>query len=140
MLVFLTMEGEISVENKEETIALSIYREIESLSIPWSQLVFYGEYGEGSFLMEFYVKQDDSSYIKCFDLPNINENDLDSLLLKINKTIKPIRQELPENLRWSSFTLHLGRDGTFKFNYDYSDVKEDTYRHHTNWKEKYLSN
>lgn len=128
------------MHNKEETIALSIYREIESLGIPWSQLVFYGEYGETSFLMEFYVKQADSNYIKCFDLPNINEDDLDKLFLKINKTIKPIRQELAENLRWTNFTLELNRDGTFKFNYDYSNLDKSAYQYHMNWKKRYLSN
>lgn len=127
------------MQNKEETIALSIYREIDTLGIPWSQLVFYGEYGEASFLMEFYVKQEDSGYTKCFDLPNVSEDDLDGLFLRVNKAIKPIRQELDGEHRWSNFTLQLSHDGTFKLNYDYSDLGETAYQYHKSWKEKYLS-
>ncbi len=43
------------------------------VSIDWKKIVFYAEYEEGSYTIEFYVKDFNNKYIKCYALPNVDE-------------------------------------------------------------------
>ena len=98
----------------------------ETLPEDWSKVVFYAEYAEGAFSIEYYVAgsgKDD--FVKCFDQKGVSRASLMKNFMAINKFIEPERAALkPEK---------------FKVDYDYSDMTENAYARKKAWKKKYLA-
>ena len=126
------------MQNFEEKIVSCIYKEISALLGQWKEAVFYAEYGVASFQMEFYLKNEQSKYVKCFDMPNISEEQLYMLFWNVNKVMKSVHKELPEKQLWSNCTVWLTEEGKFKIDYDYTDLHDCAYEYHKAWKQKYL--
>jgi len=126
------------VSNNEEIITRCIYDELAKLKMSWGNLVFYGEFGVKSFMMEFYVKNTDGGYTKCFDLPGIKSSAFDIAFMNIYRQVNKIRHDLPDSQRWTNFTLNLSSNGKFKIDYDYTDLTECAYEYHKKWGKKYL--
>ena len=101
----------------------------ETLPEDWSKVVFYAEYAEGAFSIEYYVAgsgKDD--FVKCFDQKGVSRASLMKIFMAINKFIEPERAALKPEKRWGSMTLILHSNGKFKVDYDYSDMTENAYR------------
>ena len=112
----------------------------ETLPEDWSKVVFYAEYAEGAFSIEYYVAgsgKDD--FVKCFDQKGVSRASLMKIFMAINKFIEPERAALKPEKRWGSMTLILHSNGKFKVDYDYSDMTENAYARKKAWKKKYLA-
>lgn len=126
------------MKNTEEEIVRSIYESLSALPASWDEAVFYAEYGEASFQMEFYLRKEQENYVKCFDIPEVSEEQLDMMFWNLNKVIKPLREELPTEQKWSNCTVQLHNDGRFKIDFDYMDLSDCAYEYHQAWKQRYL--
>lgn len=116
-----------------------VFDKIEGfLPVDWNKLIFYVEYGENSYSMEFYVRKEEGEYIKCFALPGIKRVDLLRVFQEINLLIKQKRDTVVSEKQWSNMTMTVDRTGAFKADYDYTDLLEEAYEHKKLWKEKYL--
>lgn len=107
----------------------------ETLPEDWSKVVFYAEYAEGAFSIEYYVAgsgKDD--FVKCFDQKGVSRASLMKIFMAINKFIEPERAALKPEKRWGSMTLILHSNGKFKVDYDYSDMTENAYARKKAWK------
>ena len=98
----------------------------ETLPEDWSKVVFYAEYAEGAFSIEYYVA-------------GVSRASLMKNFMAINKFIEPERAALKPEKRWGSMTLILHSNGKFKVDYDYSDMTENAYARKKAWKKKYLA-
>ena len=101
----------------------------------WKRLAFLAEYSEGSFCMKYYTQCGDGEYQDCYSL-GIPRKDLNTLFLRIHSLIKPVRAELKD--KWTVMTLLVNDDGSFKVDYDYSDLTGRTLKYHDEWEKKYL--
>ncbi|SHM97459.1 Protein of unknown function, DUF600 [Anaerosporobacter mobilis DSM 15930] len=104
----------------------------------WESVVFYAEYGQESFSMEYFVEQEKGSYKKCFQLDNIDRKIMLERFLNIDKYINHIRNQLANKEKWSNMTLRISNSGEIKADYDYSDLAEQAYEHKKRWEERYL--
>ena len=132
----------------------------ETLPEDWSKVVFYAEYAEGAFSIEYYVAgsgKDD--FVKCFDQKGVSRASLMKNFMAINKFIEPERAALKPEKRWGSMTLILHSNGKFKVDYDLKfanienrqdyvkqiltmediDMTENAYARKKAWKKKYLA-
>ena len=120
-----------------EKIYQRIYNEISSfVSDQWERIVIYLEYGEESYTFSFYVKIG-GQYIKCFDLPEVSEEDLMLAFRKIDKIVNKERESLQGQL-WTNMTMTIEADGNMHAFYDYTDLSENAYKYGKQWKKQYL--
>ena len=112
-----------------------IYNEISDFLTDFDELIIYLEYGEASYSFSFYEKTG-KNYVKCFDIPGINEDALMSSFRKIDAIISPERNKLKE--KWSNMTIVIFSDGDMKTDIDYTDLSEGSYKYKKEWKKKYL--
>ena len=102
----------------------------------WNQVVIYLEYGEASYSFSFYVRLN-GEYIKCYNLPNINEEQLMDSFGRIDKAITVEREKEDGDL-WSNMTMIVDAEGNMHVDFDYTDLSECGYQYSKEWKEKYL--
>ena len=113
-----------------------IYDELSQyLSEGWERLVVYLEYGEASYSFSFFEKVNDE-YIKCFDIPDISEEALDSSFGNIYETTKPERDKLED--KWSNMTMVVESNGEMHTDFDYTDLSSGNYKYLKEWKKSYL--
>ena len=115
----------------------------EVLPQGWKKLVFYAEVAIDSYEMFYYVFTSESDKpIQCYDLPDLYEIDEDQIDAVFEELYVPLRDEQLALIKegkqpWTTITLALSEDGTFKVDYDYSSI-DDGYEYLKNWKAKYL--
>ncbi|HIU12899.1 MAG TPA: DUF600 family protein [Candidatus Fimiplasma intestinipullorum] len=113
-----------------------IYDELSKyLPEQWTKLVVYLEHGEASYSYSFYVMKD-HQYTKCFDLPDISEDDLLNSFKRIEKEVSEERNHL--ETKWSNMTMVINSEGNMKTDFDYSDLSQGNYEYKEAWKKKYL--
>lgn len=123
----------------EEMIFQEIYEKIKIyLPKKWNKIVFYAEYGDGVYQMEFFVKDMQGTYKKCFELPGSDMNGLLAAFKEIDRQLKPFREKFGNGQQWTSITLEIEEDGKFGTHYDYTNLSECGYEHKNEWKKKYL--
>ncbi len=122
----------------EHELVQVIYDAIDSLNLQWDSLIVYAEVQQGSYLTEFYAKGAEGVYIKCFNLAGLQEDKLDDVLDAIGDQVMEVWQGLTAPDQWSNITLCIQKDGSFKLEYDYTNLDEQAYSYHQKWKEKYL--
>lgn len=122
----------------EHKLVQVIFDEVDSLNLQWDSLIVYAEVQQGSYLTEFYTKETEGTYIKCFDLAGLQEDKLDEVLDAIGEQVMEVWQGLAASDQWSNMTLCIQRNGTFELDYDYTNLDEQAYAYHQKWKEKYL--
>lgn len=110
----------------------------ELLPANWKKVIFYAEYGQGSFSFDYYIDDGSGKYIHCFDLDNFSKSFMVKTFINIDKVIKPYRRELDEKERWSNFTMIVDDSGKMETVLDYSDLSESAYEHKKQWKKKYI--
>lgn len=118
-----------------DTTYQAIYNEIEPL-LPnkWERLVIYIEYGKASYSMFFYVGKQDKM-VKCYDLPDVTDNELLTIFARIDKLLSTEREK--EEDKWSNMTMVVnGND--FKVFFDYTDLSISSYKYKKEWKKKYI--
>lgn len=113
-----------------------IYDEI-SKYIPdgWSSLVVYLEYGDESYSFSFYVRIG-NRYIKCYELPNVSDEDLELTFEKIDNFVAKARDN--ERDPWSNMTIVVDNSGNMKTYFDYTDLSNGNYQYKKTWKQQYL--
>lgn len=104
----------------------------------WDNLVFYASYSKGSYSMKFYVRNGDTEYLDCFQLPNINRIQIVRLFMSIDKILSPERAMEEETKKWSVMTMRVDSNGNMKSDFDYTDISENFISYEREWKEKYL--
>lgn len=108
------------------------------LPADWKTTVVYAEFGETSYSIEFYVACEPNTFIKCFDLPGVDEDELlDSLDDAANVLIEQ-RESQTAGETWSNMTMTIQSTGDMKTDYDYTSPDELTFEHKQAWKERYL--
>ncbi|PRR82003.1 immunity protein YezG family protein [Clostridium vincentii] len=123
----------------ENNYKLIINELIKVIPDGWGDIIFYGEFGEGSYSFEYYVKFEDEEFIQCFKLKDISKTDIMSAFDKINTILKLERVVLSDEKRWTNCTLLVNKSGKFKMDYDYTDLTEKAYAYQSVWKFKYLN-
>ena len=119
-----------------EKVYQGIYDELSKYLVPgWEKLVVYLEYGNASYTFSFFIKEKEV-YTKCFDLPKVQEKDLDASFKKIDMLVSKERNK--DKQPWSNMTMIVGKDGDMHTDFDYTDLSEGTYQYKKNWKKKYL--
>ena len=108
------------------------------LPLKWDELIFYTEYGNSSYSMEFYVKEEGKGFVKCFEIPEINRKLLLARFMNIDKKIKVIRKDLKKNECWTNLTMSVMKSGKMKTDFDYTNLTVDSYIYKETWKKKYL--
>lgn len=114
-----------------------IYEEL-AVFLPdsWEKLVLYMEYGEESYSFSFYVKVDDK-FIKCYDLPDLNEEQLYKAYREIDCLVEPERNAL-QGEKWTVMTIVVDAEGNMHSDYDYADLSDGSYEYRKLWRRKYL--
>ena len=102
----------------------------------WEKLVVYLEYGEASYSFSFYVKVD-GRFIKCYDLPGVDEERLFKAYREIDLLVEPERIALPGE-KWTVMTMIVDDSGKMHSDFDYSDLSGGTYEYRKAWKQRYL--
>ena len=119
-----------------EKVYQGIYDELSKyLTMEWEKVVVYLEYGNASYSFSFYV-MDKEGYTKCFDLPEVQDNELDVSFMKIDNLVS--RERNKDKQPWSNMTMIIRNDGYMHSDFDYTDFSEGTYQYKKNWKKKYL--
>ena len=126
------------MQKMEHKFVQAIYDAIESLNLQWDSLIVYAEVQQGSYLTEFYAKAAEGVYVKCFDLAGLQQDKVDEVLDEIGDQVMEVWQGLAAPDQWSNMTLSIQKDGTFQLDYDYTNLDEQAYEYHQDWKQKYL--
>ena len=125
------------MENRE--IYQKIYDELEKyFPAGWNKVIYYAEYGEGVYQMEFFVSDYKGEYIKCFDIPGVTMRELLDTFKIIDGYIKKTRSNLSEKDRWTNMTVTMYSTGKFEAHFDYTDLSENGYEYKKAWKKQYL--
>lgn len=118
------------------TVYQEIYNELDKYLLKnWDKLVIYLEYGKASYSFSFYVKAE-GEYIKCYDIPEISEEELENSFRKIDSIISEERKN--EKDLWTNMTMTVDKNGMMKTFFDYTDLSAGTYRFKKEWKKRYL--
>lgn len=104
----------------------------------WKEIIFYGEFGEGSYEFEYYVNLGDNKFVKCFNLKDVSMMDILNLFKNINNIISEERKKISKDKLWTNCTLKFNKEGRFKMDFDYTDLSQNSYVYHEVWKYKYL--
>ena len=120
-----------------ERIYQKIYDQIKGfLPANWTRVIVYLEYGIDSYSVSFYVRIGDR-FIKCYDLPGIDEEELINAFRQIDKTVLGEREKTNGD-PWSNMTMIIEKDGRMHADYDYTDLQSDAYNYSKAWKLKYI--
>ena len=119
----------------------AVYQEIfnefaKYLPQGWKKIIVYLEYGMDSYTFSFYVLLN-GNYIKCYDLPGMDEEALLGSYKKIDSIIFGIRNK--EIGEWTNATMVVDKEGKMKTEFDYTNLMEEGYLYKKNWKQKYLT-
>ena len=113
-----------------------IYDELAKyLPVGWEKIVVYLEYGNDAYTFSFYVLVK-GKFIKCYNLPGVEEENLLKSYRRIDKVIPKIRNK--EFGEWTNMTLVVTNQGDMTTDFDYTDLTEDSYRYKKEWKNRYL--
>ena len=122
-----------------ESFQMIFDRIAQFLPSGWDSVVFYAEYTDSSYSMEFYVRNQNGQYVKCYDLANVSHDALFEQFLEIDKFLDVQRKRLEQSKRWSNLTMIVRDDGKVKIDYGYGDpFEEGAYARRKEWKLKYL--
>ena len=114
-----------------------IYDELGRYLVPgWEKLIVYLEYGNASYSFAFYIKTKDG-YVKCYDLQDVTDKELDESFKKIDKIVSEERKKDLTAL-WSNMTMIVTSTGDMHTDFNYTYLSEGTDQYKKTWKEKYL--
>ena len=119
------------------------YQRIYELIAPffpddWQRTVLFMEYGESSYTMKFYIKDQSGNYLDCFDLPYASEDDVMNAFEEIDQLVYPARAQLNEKDKWTLMTMVILSSGKFHVDFCYDDLSENYMSFLKQWKAQYL--
>ena len=119
-----------------EKIYQNIYDELDKYLITgWDKLVVYLEYGKASYSFSFFLKTN-GKYVKCYDLPDVSEDELAASFAMIDKMLEKERKK--DKDAWTNMTITIEKSGSMHADLDYTDLSGGTYQFKKDWKKKYL--
>lgn len=119
-----------------DTIYQNIFDELNKYLVKgWEKLVVYLEYGIASYSFSFYIKVD-NKFIKCYDLPNVSDDELLNTFSSIDTVVSKERCKAKD--LWSNMTMIVDNEGNMHTDFDYTNLSQGTYEYKKNWKSKYL--
>lgn len=104
----------------------------------WDEVVFYAEYSDVSYIIEFYVKEG-KTFTKCFDIPHTSMKELLSTFAEIDKLLSTERKNTSKKNLWTTMTMVVTNKGKVKVDYEYDDLTENAFAHKKKWRSKYLA-
>ena len=110
----------------------------EVVPVKWYKIVFYAGYTKGSYSMKYYVDMGNGKYIDCFSLDGISNMQLMKLFVSIDKEIAEVRTKLDELEKWNVLTMIIDSKGSFKTDFDYNDISDNSISYEKDWKKRYL--
>lgn len=110
----------------------------EVVPVKWNKIVFYAGYTKGSYSMKYYVDMGNGKYIDCFSLDGISNMQLMKLFVSIDKEIAEVRTKLEELEKWNVLTMIIDSNGSFKTDFDYNDISDNSISYKKDWKKRYL--
>lgn len=116
-----------------------IYEKIaDYLPTEYEKLVFYAEHQSSAYKFEFFVFSNGTEWIKCYDLQDIELDDLLDSYEEINELITAVKEQDPVSNQWDILTITIDKSGRFSADYQYKDADFDEYQHNAIWRYKYL--
>lgn len=116
-----------------------IYEKLqEVVPVKWHKIVFYAGYSKGSYNMKYYVDRGNGQYIDCFHLDGISDMQLMKLFVSIDKEIAAFREKLEESKKWNVMTMIVESNGTFKTDFDYDEISDNSISYEKDWVKRYL--
>lgn len=103
----------------------------------WKALTFFAGYTEGSYSMNFYVRNSEDEYCDCFQLSTITRACIVKLFADINKVLVKERENMEKRDKWTILTMMVDSDGNMKTEFDYRNHAEDMIRCENEWKKKF---
>ena len=111
----------------------------EHLPEGWVNLAIY--YATSGTMFEFkYYVDSGKGYVDCSNLKEYNENNFYKLAIDVHTFIKQTRNNLPENKRWSVFTMFVSSSGKFKTNFSYDNISKTYIEYRNNWEKQNIKN
>lgn len=116
-----------------------IFDEIK-LFVPkqFQKIVFYGENSAKHYCYEFYVLLQDGKWVKCYDIPGVELDDLLERFDAINDAVDTLKESNPVEHNWDIITIVITENYDFHADYTYKDEPFDKLEFEGIWKEKYL--
>lgn len=117
-----------------------IYSEIRTF-IPekFEKIVFYGENSTEHYCYEFFVLIDNEKWLKCYDIQNVDFEDLLKTFDAIDNVVNELKTSNPVENNWDIITITIDRDLKFHADYVYKDSQFDKLIFESEWKNKYLN-
>ncbi len=109
-----------------------------SLPDGWQKIILHAAFVDDSCHMKYYVKQQDEEYYSCFEL-GCEERMILEVIANIHQEIAFIRNQLTGKNKWNAITITIHADGSFRSEYDYSNLVWDSSDSELRWKEQYLN-
>ena len=104
----------------------------------WNKVIFYYEIGDDFHSSEFYVELTNHKFVKCYDLPNVDEDVMYERFEMLHEEITKTRKNVRSKDLWKSMTMGLKSDGNYFVDYDYDHLMNIEIDYKKVWKEKYL--
>lgn len=103
----------------------------------WRKLAFYFAFSGNMSSHKFYVDMG-NGYVDCFHMGYTKEI-LNNIFFPIEDILIEERENMPENKRWSIFTMFAYSTGKFEANYEYGDISKTFVEHQKQWEEKNIN-
>lgn len=122
-----------------DNIFQTVFDEIQDyLPDGWRNLVLFVAYTEGSYSMKFYYSVEQNHYADCYSIPGVTPVQLIQTFANLDKLFSKERNELLKEKKWTVMTITVESNGTFKTEYDYTDVSGNMIAYQRDWERKYL--
>ena len=118
----------------------SIYSDIldvisEIVPMTWNRLVFRAEDSDTMWSYVFYIRRN-ASYVQCYEVPELKEDDLDEAFERIRELITDAREAQDS---WNVMTICVTPNGDPAVTFDCLDENVDRYEYTNEWKRIFLS-
>ena len=122
-----------------EKLVNQIYYTIsEFLPKKFNNAYFYAQVSSNnSVSLKFFVKEK-HKIIDCYQLENVNRNNLILTLGKLSKEILNFRKNSESKSDWTLLTIIFEKDLSFNLYFDYDNYDEKLISFELDWKKKYL--
>ena len=130
-----SVEQNVSVEPDPQMFQ-GVYNLIsEHLPENWDKLAVYYAISGSMFEFKYYVDSG-KGYVDYNNLKEYDENNFYKLTIDVHSFIKQTRNNLPENKRWSVFTMFISSSGKFETNFSYDDISKTYIEYRNNWEKE----
>lgn len=112
---------------------------LKHLPEKWERLAVYYATAGSMFELKYYVDSG-MGYVDCCNLKEYDENNFYKLTIDVHSLIKQTRNNLPEDKRWSVFTMFISSSGKFETNFSYDDISKTYIEYRNKWENENIKN